>query len=103
MAIYENNSKIYYVSRALRSTIELYCTDTAQISGRHSGSPLGYFIQISITTPVVSALKNCYMSSFLEVPSDISYHLDPGGGFASEAAARPVSEVKRPLLNRFVL
>ena len=74
MAIYENNSKIYYVSRALRSTIELYCTDTAQISGRHSGSPLGYFIQISITTPVVSALKNCYMSSFLEVPSDILYH-----------------------------
>ena len=74
MAIYENNSKIYYVSRAIRSTIELYCTDTAQISGRHSGSPLGYFIQISITTPVVSALKNCYMSSFLEVPSDILYH-----------------------------
>ena len=74
MAIYENNSKIYYVSRALRSTIELYCTDTAQISGRHSGSPLGYFIQISITTPVVSALKNCYVSSFLEVPSDILYH-----------------------------
>jgi hypothetical protein len=74
MAIYENNSKIYYVSRALRSTIELHCTDTAQISGRHSGSPLGYFIQISITTPVVSALKNCYMSSFLEVPSDILYH-----------------------------
>ena len=63
MAIYEKNSKIYYVSRALRSTIELYCTDTAQISGRHSGSPLGYFIQISITTPVVSALKNCYMST----------------------------------------
>ena len=64
MAIYENNSKIYYVSRALRSTIELYCTDTAQFSGRH-------FIQISIT---ISALKNCYMSSFLEVPSDILYH-----------------------------
>ena len=74
MAIYENNSKIYYVSRALRSTIELYCTDTAQISGRHSGSPLGYFIQISITTPVVSALKNCYVRGFLEVPSDILYH-----------------------------
>ena len=73
MAIYENNSKIYYVSRALRSTMELYCTDTAQISGRHSGSPLGYFIQISITTPVVSALKNDYAWNwnFLAVPADI--------------------------------
>ena len=44
------------------------------ISPFDSSGPPGYFIQISITTPVVSALKNCYMSSFLEVPSDILYH-----------------------------
>jgi hypothetical protein len=61
-------------SRALRSAIELYCTGTVQISGRHSGSPLGYFMHISITTPVVSALNNCYMRGFLEVPSDILHH-----------------------------
>jgi len=31
-------------------------------------------MQISITTPVVSALKNCYVRGFLEVLSDILYH-----------------------------
>ena len=31
------------------------------ISELHSSPPLGYFIHISITTPVVSALKNYYI------------------------------------------
>jgi hypothetical protein len=34
-------------------------------------TPLGYFIHISITTPIVPALKNYYIWSFLEVPTDI--------------------------------
>jgi hypothetical protein len=39
-------------------------------------TPLGYFIHISITitTPIVSALKNYYVWSFLEVPADILNH-----------------------------
>jgi hypothetical protein len=32
--------------------------------------PRGYFAHVSITTPVVSALKNYYIESFLEVPTD---------------------------------
>jgi hypothetical protein len=32
--------------------------------------PPGYFIHISITTSIVSALKNYYIQSFLEVPTD---------------------------------
>ena len=31
--------------------------------------PPGYFIHISITTPIVSALKSYYIESFLEVPT----------------------------------
>ena len=55
--------------------------------------PLEHFIHISITTPVVSALKNYdYAWSFLEVPADILNH------FWVQVA---VSEVKRPLHNRF--
>jgi hypothetical protein len=56
--------------------------------------PLGYFINISITTPVVSALKNYYIQSFLEVPADILNHFwiqvavsllkSPYGGFRIE-------------------
>jgi hypothetical protein len=52
--------------------------------------------------PIVSALKNYYIYSFLEVPADILNHfwlLGPGGRFASETAARrnyiTASEVKR--------
>jgi hypothetical protein len=65
-----------------------------------------------MTTPVAFAfaLKNCYVWSFLKVPTVFLKYfwlLDPGGGFASESetAARPfqnrnsryetVSEVKR--------
>jgi hypothetical protein len=36
--------------------------------------PWGVFIHISITTPVVSALKNYYIQKFLEVPADILNH-----------------------------
>ena len=53
-------------------------------------------MQISITTPVVSALKNCYVRGFLEVPSDILYHFwIQVAVFASETA-----EVKRSLCDR---
>jgi hypothetical protein len=49
--------------------------------------PLGYFVNISITTPIVSALKN-----YIEVsrnPNGYSKQLlDPGGGFTSETAKR---------------
>jgi hypothetical protein len=58
--------------------------------------PLGHFIHISITTPVVSALKNYYIESFLEAPADILNHFwiqvavsllkSPHGGFRSETA-----------------
>jgi hypothetical protein len=57
--------------------------------------PLGYFTNISTTTsttPVVSALRNYYIQSFLEVPAGV---LDP---FWIQVA---VSELKRPLRNRF--
>ena len=47
---------------------------------------------ITITTPVVSALKNYYIQSFLEAPADFLNHL-----WIQVA----VSEVKRPLRNRF--
>jgi hypothetical protein len=40
---------------------EMYNTSIyIYISGRHSSYPLGYFTHISITTPIVSALKNYY-------------------------------------------
>jgi hypothetical protein len=48
----------------------------------------GYFINISVTTPIVSALKNYYIQSFLEVPAGLKALLDPGGNFTSETAAR---------------
>jgi hypothetical protein len=58
--------------------------------------PLGYFIHISITTAIASALKNYYIESFLEVPTDILNHFwiqvavsimkPPHGGFRSEKA-----------------
>jgi hypothetical protein len=36
--------------------------------------PPGYFTHITITTPIVSALKNYYRWGFLEVPTDILNH-----------------------------
>jgi hypothetical protein len=68
--------------------------------------PPGYFTHVSITTPIVSALKNYYKYNFLEVPTDFFKPLlDPGDRFTSETAARrfqkqngryeTVSEVKR--------
>jgi hypothetical protein len=54
--------------------------------------PPGYFIHITITTPIISALKNYYIYSFLEVPADILNH------FWIQVA---VSLVKRPLRRRF--
>jgi hypothetical protein len=63
-------------------------------------TPLGYFkhISITITTPIVPALKNYYTGiwSFLEVPTDFLNHFWiqvvvslpklPNGGFGSETA-----------------
>ena len=54
--------------------------------------PRGHFKHISITTPVVSALKNYYIQSFLEIPTGVLNH------FWIQVA---VLEVKRPLRNRF--
>ena len=50
------------------------------------------FVHISITTPIVSALKNYYIQSLLEVLTDVLNH------FWIQMA---VSEVKRPLHGRF--
>jgi hypothetical protein len=60
------------------------------------GGPPGYFVNVSIATPVVSALKNYYTQIFLEVPADILNHFwiqiavsilkPPHGGFRSETA-----------------
>jgi hypothetical protein len=51
--------------------------------------PPSYFTHVSITTPIVSALKNYYRWSFLEVQTDFfKVLLDPGGGFTSETAER---------------
>ena len=36
--------------------------------------PPGYFVHVSITTPIVSALKSYYRWGFLEVPTDILNH-----------------------------
>jgi hypothetical protein len=66
--------------------------------------PPSYFTHVPIATPVVSALKNYYIQSFLELPTDFfKALLDPGNRFASETAARrtAVSEVKRQLRRRF--
>jgi hypothetical protein len=65
--------------------------------------PPGYFTNVSITTPIVSALKNYYRLGFLEVPTDILNHFwiqvavshlkPPHGGFRSETAVtKPVWE-----------
>jgi hypothetical protein len=53
-------------------------------------------MHVPITTPIVSALKNYYISSFLEVPTGILNHFWvqvavsllklPCGGFRSETA-----------------
>jgi hypothetical protein len=58
--------------------------------------PPGYFIHVPITTPIVSALKNYYISSFLEAPAGILKNFwiqvvvlllkPPHGGFRSETA-----------------
>jgi hypothetical protein len=36
--------------------------------------PLGQPVDVSITSLAVSALENCYVYSFLEVPADILNH-----------------------------
>jgi hypothetical protein len=56
-----------------------------------------------MTAPIVPALKNHYIQSFLEVPGVFKPLLDPGGSPNSETASRhtAVSEVKLPLRNRF--
>jgi hypothetical protein len=50
-----------------------------------------YFIHVSITKPVVSALKNYCTYGFLEVPTEFLIFkplLGPGGRFVSETATR---------------
>jgi hypothetical protein len=45
---------------------------------------LGYFIHISITTPIASAFKNYYFKSLLEAPADVLNQkplFDPGSRF----------------------
>jgi hypothetical protein len=54
--------------------------------------PPSYFTHISITTPVVSALKDYYTQSFLEALTDFKNH------FWIQMA---VSEAKRPLHGGF--
>ena len=58
--------------------------------------PLGHFLHVFITTPIVSALNNYYTERFLEVPKGIlnnfwiqiavSFLKPPHGGFRSETA-----------------
>jgi hypothetical protein len=56
--------------------------------GRCINRPPSYFAHISITTPIVSALKHYYRQNFLEVPADFfttSEEKRPlHGGFGSE-------------------
>jgi hypothetical protein len=62
----------------------------------------GYFTHISITTPVVSALKNYYIRSSVEVPTD--FFKSASGSrwpFRFWTRRTAVSEVKRPSRNRF--
>jgi hypothetical protein len=68
-----------------------YCARYKSVTVIRVGLP-GYFVHVSITTPVVSALKNYYIQSFLEVPT---------GFFKYFWIQVAVSEVKRPLRNRF--
>jgi hypothetical protein len=53
--------------------------------------PPGYFIHISITTPIASALKNEKLL-YLELSRSLNGYFkplpDPGGGSASETAAK---------------
>jgi hypothetical protein len=78
----------------MRTTVINTRAITSAISGFHSSSAPGVFYTycISITTPIVSALKNYYRQGFLEVPTDFLSH------FWIQVA---VSEFKRPLRNRF--
>jgi hypothetical protein len=46
-------------------------------------TPLGYFTHISITTPIVSALKNYYIELSRSPNGFFKALLDPGGGFTS--------------------
>jgi hypothetical protein len=67
----------------------MYGMNVMYVSVVHSSWTPGYFAHIPITTPIVSALKNYYRYSFLEVPTDFFKPLlDPGDGFTSETAAR---------------
>jgi hypothetical protein len=64
------------------------------VSEQNSSLTPGYFTNMSITTPIVSALKKT--KSFLEVPTDILNHFwiqvadsllkPPHGSFRSETA-----------------
>jgi hypothetical protein len=79
----------------------LLCNRFRNASLVNSSWTPGYFIHVSITTPIASALKNYYINiwSFLVSRSPNGHFkplLDPGGGFTSET----VSGVKRPLRNR---
>jgi hypothetical protein len=64
----------------------LYCISVPFIQG----DPSGHFTHVSITTPVVFALKNYYAYSTLELPRSFNGHFKPlsdqGGGFRSETA-----------------
>jgi hypothetical protein len=73
--------------------------------------PWEYFIHISITTPVVSALKlkKLLLIYHISIKLSISRNskgyfkplLKPGGGFTSETETAARTEMARPLRNRF--
>jgi hypothetical protein len=77
------------------------CSGVTNISYRHSSWTPGHFMHFSITTPIVPALKNYYIESFLEVPTGVLNHFwilvavsllkPPHGGF----------RIERPSRNRF--
>jgi hypothetical protein len=60
-------------------------------------------MHISITTPIASALKNYYVQSFQEAPTDflIKYFWIQVAVSLLKPPHGAVSEVKRPLRNRF--
>jgi hypothetical protein len=59
--------------------------------------PLGYFVNVSITTPIVTALRNYSITTPIVTTPIVTALsssrffkplLDPGGGFTSKTAAR---------------
>jgi hypothetical protein len=75
-------TELQRIGVSLGCPVQLNFISVPLIQGGHPG----YFVHVSIATPVVSAVKNYYIKSFLQAPTIFKPLLDPGGGLRSETA-----------------